>query len=139
MESGRAIQTVAGKLSLVSMGGTMTSLSTPTPWSPRQGGVGVIILGSYHLLYSLTWFVNNNGGHQLLLLFSMLAVSLVTSCSAMSQTGKAFITSKILQRKIQTICRYGRRTAFFIMLAMEVVLSMALAFSPNYIVYTIIR
>eukprot|EP00090_Calanus_glacialis_P012639 TRINITY_DN21241_c0_g1_i1.p1 TRINITY_DN21241_c0_g1~~TRINITY_DN21241_c0_g1_i1.p1 ORF type:complete len:616 (-),score=86.58 TRINITY_DN21241_c0_g1_i1:500-2347(-) len=35
--------------------------------------------------------------------------------------------------------RYGRRTAFFIMLAMEVVLSMALAFSPNYIVYTIIR
>ena len=37
------------------------------------------------------------------------------------------------------VFRYGRRTAFFVMLLMEVVLSMAMAFSPNYIVYTIIR
>ncbi|XP_023337932.1 organic cation transporter protein isoform X1 [Eurytemora carolleeae] len=35
--------------------------------------------------------------------------------------------------------KYGRRKSFFIMLFMEVTLSIALAFSPNYLVFTIIR
>ena len=37
------------------------------------------------------------------------------------------------------ICRYGRRFAFFVMLFMAVSLSTAIAFSPNYIVYTVLR
>ena len=35
--------------------------------------------------------------------------------------------------------RYGRRFAFFVMLAMAISLSIAIAFSPNYIVYTVLR
>ena len=35
--------------------------------------------------------------------------------------------------------RYGRRFAFFVMLFMAISLSVAIAFSPNYIVYTILR
>jgi hypothetical protein len=37
------------------------------------------------------------------------------------------------------IFRWGRRTSFFIILFLEVNLSILTAFSPNYVVYTILR
>jgi hypothetical protein len=36
-------------------------------------------------------------------------------------------------------CRWGRRTSFFIILFLEVNLSILTAFSPNYLVYTVLR
>lgn len=36
-------------------------------------------------------------------------------------------------------CRYGRRHSFFCLLFMEVTLSVLTSFSPNYMVYTVLR
>jgi hypothetical protein len=52
------------------------------------------------------------------------------------------LTTLCLLNKIYTsnyIFRWGRRTSFFIILFLEVNLSILTAFSPNYIVYTILR
>ena len=40
---------------------------------------------------------------------------------------------------VQQFSRYGRRFAFFVILFMATSLSIAIAFSPNYIVYTVLR
>ena len=37
------------------------------------------------------------------------------------------------------IFRYGRRTSFFLLLTIEVFLSLVTCFSPNYVVFTVIR
>ena len=37
------------------------------------------------------------------------------------------------------IFRYGRRTSFFLLLTIEVFLSIVTCFSPNYVVFTVIR
>ena len=44
-----------------------------------------------------------------------------------------------MTERFKVLPRYGRRFAFFVMLAMAISLSIAIAFSPNYIVYTVLR
>ena len=38
-----------------------------------------------------------------------------------------------------TFFRYGRRTSFFLLLTIEIFLSIVACFSPNYVVFTVIR
>ena len=45
----------------------------------------------------------------------------------------------ITSQGLSYLCRYGRRFAFFVILFMATSLSIAIAFSPNYIVYTVLR
>ena len=65
---------------------------------------------------------------------SMLEVSWETSSSATLPTGSELLK---LEKKLK--CRFGRRTAFFLLLFMATSLGVAIAFAPNYTVFTILR
>ena len=119
VESGRSTLTPAGTLLTVAMAGHMTPASLWTPWSR-----------------SWTWSAVTPGGLPPPLLSSMLAASLATLSLDKLQTGLYYVSIQVLHC---IDCRYGRRFAFFVMLFMSVSLSVAIAFSPNYWVYTIIR
>ena len=47
--------------------------------------------------------------------------------------------SRVIVNFDYTFFRYGRRTSFFLLLTIEIFLSIVACFSPNYVVFTVIR
>ena len=122
---GPNIPTLTGPWSRVSTGGSMTDQSL---WPPSSR--------------SWTWCVTCSGGHPPPRPFSMSEVWLGILCLDRLRTGQCYhdtLTSFVSSKNHEILFRYGRRFAFFVMLFMAISLSVAIAFSPNYIVYTILR
>ena len=122
---GQSTRTPTGPWSRVSMAGNMTHPSLSVLWSP-----------------SWTWCVTCIGGPPPPQPCSMSEVWLGILCLDRLRTGQCYhytLTSFLSSKNHEILLRYGRRFAFFVMLFMAISLSVAIAFSPNYIVYTILR
>lgn len=122
---GPSIRTPTGRWCRVSTAGNTTHPSLSPLWSQ-----------------SWTWCVTSSGGPQPPRPCSMSGVWLGILCLDKLRTGQCYhdtLSSFVSSENHAILFRYGRRFAFFVMLFMAISLSVAIAFSPNYIVYTILR
>ena len=106
------------------------------------------------MIFSLIWYVTINGGHQPVQHYFTWVVFLGTYFLGSLLTGKTNIEtcieylkhhyivmelSRVIVNLDYTFFRYGRRTSFFLLLTIEIFLSIVACFSPNYVVFTVIR